>query len=146
MKKPILFGILGLLLIAATYFAFFKKTARPFTEVTWNQLAEFDYTQNSIPDSLKKLDQNYVRIPGFMVPLEDGNKLVTEFLLVPSPQACIHVPAPPPNQMVYAKIKNGVTAAFGPVWIYGKLTITTKGSKYGDSAYQMEADKVENYE
>jgi hypothetical protein len=38
------------------------------------------------------------RGPGYMVPLEDNLREVTEFLLVPCPGACIHVPPPPPNQ------------------------------------------------
>src|SRR5262245_46060544 len=36
------------------------------------------------------------RVPGYMDPLEDNLEEVTEFLLVPYPGACIHVPPPPP--------------------------------------------------
>jgi hypothetical protein len=51
-----------------------------------------------------KLNQLRVKIPGFIVPLDnrpDGR--VQEFFLVPYFGACIHVPPPPPNQIVYVK-------------------------------------------
>lgn len=44
----------------------------------------------------KKLDNQDVRIPGFVVPLEGDAKKITAFLLVPYFGACIHVPPPPP--------------------------------------------------
>ncbi len=115
-------------------------------EVHWNHLAELDYMTGVYSDRLKELDNTRVRIPRFIVPLEDNQRRVTEFLLVPSPQACIHVPAPPPNQMVYVKFQGGAHTAFGPIWVYGKLKISTKGSQYGDSSFQLEADLITPYE
>ncbi len=50
----------------------------------------------------KSLEGATVRLPGFIVPLEavkSGD--VSEFLLVPYFGSCIHVPPPPPNQIVY---------------------------------------------
>jgi hypothetical protein len=115
-------------------------------EIDWRNLAELDYTTQVATEGLKKYDNTRVKIPGFMVPLEDDSKQVTEFLLVPSPQACIHVPAPPPNQMVYVKMKSGGTpAAFGPIWVYGEFKIVTKGSKYGDASFELTGDTIEPY-
>ncbi|MCB1814569.1 MAG: DUF3299 domain-containing protein, partial [Candidatus Competibacteraceae bacterium] len=48
-----------------------------------------------------QLDGRDVRIPGFLLPLNYEGEKVTEFLLVPVVGACIHVPPPPPNQMVH---------------------------------------------
>ena len=42
-----------------------------------------------------------VRIPGFVVPLEDSKEGLKEFLLVPYFGACIHSPPPPANQIVH---------------------------------------------
>ena len=45
-----------------------------------------------------------IRIDGFMVPLEfDYGEALTveEFVLVPDAGMCIHVPPPPPNQMIF---------------------------------------------
>ncbi|MBC7754660.1 MAG: DUF3299 domain-containing protein [Moraxellaceae bacterium] len=115
-------------------------------EIDWRNLAELDYTTGISPDQLKKHDNTRVKIPGFMVPLEDDSKNVTEFLLVPSPQACIHVPAPPPNQMVYVKMKTGGgPAAFGPIWVYGVFRIVTQKSQYGDASFELTGDSIEPY-
>lgn len=95
---------------------------------------------------LGKLDQQPVRIPGFMVPLEDDQKSVTEFLLVPTPQACIHMPPPPPNQMVLVRFPEGIPVAFGAIWVYGKLEIKSKRHEYGESSFQMEGATVEKYQ
>ena len=46
-----------------------------------------------------------------MVPLEDDLDVVTEFLLVPYAGACIHVPPPPPNQIVYVKMDKNTQGA-----------------------------------
>ena len=66
-------------------------------ELDWRLLGQLDYISNKASTELQKIDGQRVKIPGFIVPLEDNNRQVTEFLLVPSPQACIHVPPPPPN-------------------------------------------------
>ena len=42
-----------------------------------------------------------IRIPGFVVPLENQRNQITEFLLVPYFGACIHVPPPPANQLIH---------------------------------------------
>ncbi len=114
-------------------------------EVDWRLLGEMDYIEQKATDKLKKHDKQRVKIPGFMVPLEDEQRLVTEFLLVPSPQACIHVPPPPPNQMVYVKLKKGVPAAQGPIWVYGEFKITVMRSQYGETSFELDADFVEPY-
>lgn len=115
-------------------------------EVDWRQLGEMDYVTGAAPDALKKFDGQMVKIPGFMVPLEDNQRQVIEFLLVPTPQACIHVPPPPPNQMVHIKMKEGATeAAFGPIWVYGTLRMQPKKHMYGESSFQMEGVGIEPY-
>ena len=146
MMKWILIGIFVFSAAIGAGFYFFKgSSGGPATEVDWRLLAKMDYIENKASDDLKVHDGQRVKIPGFMVPLEDNQKQVVEFLLVPSPQACIHVPAPPPNQMVYVKMKKGVPAAFGPIWVYGDLKITVKKSQYGEASFELTADYVEPY-
>lgn len=116
-------------------------------EVDWRLLGQLDYISGQAGGELDKLDGKTVRIPGFMVPLEDDMKQVTEFLLVPSPQACIHVPPPPPNQMVLidmAKAK-GTEVAYGPIWVYGTLHLKPKRHLYGESSFTMDGVKIEKY-
>lgn len=115
-------------------------------EVNWRELGELDYITGDAPEKLKNLHGKKVKIPGFMVPLEDDSRHVKEFLLVPSPQACIHVPPPPPNQMVYVKMKaNETEAMFGPIWIYGTLNLTTQKSMYGEASFELVGDAIEAY-
>lgn len=114
-------------------------------EVDWRLLGEMDYISGNSSSELKALNGKAVKIPGFMVPLEDNQKAVVEFLLVPSPQACIHVPPPPPNQMVYVKMKKGTEAAIGPIWVYGTLNLVTKKSMYGDASFELVGEAVEPY-
>lgn len=115
-------------------------------EVTWETLLQLDYVTGEVSPELKSLDNKTVKIPGFMVPLEDDQKSVKEFLLVPTPQACIHVPPPPSNQMVYVKMNSsGTKVAYGPIWIYGKLKLTAKKHMYGEASFEMEGDFIEPY-
>lgn len=116
-------------------------------EIDWRLLGELDYVTGKASKELMALDGKLVRVPGFMVPLEDNQKEVSEFLLVPTPQACIHVPPPPPNQMVYAKVNiKGLEVAFGPIWIYGTLRLVSKRHMYGEASFEIETDKVESYQ
>lgn len=115
-------------------------------EVDWRLLNQMDYITQNAPSEIKQLQNQKVKIPGFMVPLEDNQNKVTEFLLVPTPQACIHVPPPPPNQMVYVRMKKGVESMQGaPIWVYGTFKVNTVRSQYGEVSFEMEADEVEDY-
>jgi hypothetical protein len=116
-------------------------------EVDWKLLGELDYISGKATSELKALDGKEVRIPGFMVPLEDNMKNVSQFLLVPSPQACIHVPPPPPNQMVLVEMDGSEDAKveFGPIWIYGTLSLHSKRHQYGESSFVMKGRHIEPY-
>jgi uncharacterized protein len=89
------------------------------------------------------------RIPGFVVPLKTTEDMrILEFFLVPYYGACIHVPPPPPNQIIHVKYKEGFTleALYDPVWIEGKLVIDRTENDIGTSSYSMVATEVEPYE
>jgi hypothetical protein len=84
-----------------------------------------------------------------MVPLEDDADEVTEFILVPFAGACIHVPPPPPNQMIYVKLTRNQKAKMSftePILVTGHLHVTTVQSPYGDVSFNMDADAVRRYE
>jgi hypothetical protein len=96
-----------------------------------------------------QLDKSSVKIPGFIVPLDNlANNMVREFFLVPYFGACIHVPPPPPNQIVYVKapMPIKVNSIYDAVWVSGTLRTQGKTSQMGDSAYSIEAVKVEPYQ
>jgi hypothetical protein len=114
--------------------------------VDWQMYREFDPQTNQMPDRLRALDGQKIRSPGFMVPLEDNRARVSEFLLVPNPQACIHAPPPPSNQMVYVRMVSGdAKTLFGPVMVEGILRVTSQTHQYGTASFQIYGENVDPY-
>ena len=64
-----------------------------------------------------------IRVPGYVLPLAFDGRKVTEFLLVPTVGACIHTPAPPPNQIVHVTYPDGfeLEGLFEAVWVEGRM-------------------------
>lgn len=96
----------------------------------------------------KELDGANVKLPGFIVPLDIGKDgLVSEFFLVPYFGACIHVPPPPPNQIVYVRMNKGIAldSIYEAYWITGKMRLQNKSTRLGAAAYQLAGEKVEIY-
>ncbi len=116
--------------------------------IDWRVLAGLDYANGKASDTLKKLDGKLVRIPGFVVPLDDFQDEGAEFLLVPYYGACVHTPPPPPNQIVMVGMagrKSVKLNLFDAVWMSGRLKISSVESPYGTVGYQLEGMKVEPY-
>ena len=61
----------------------------------------------SRPSVVTEFNGKRVRIGGYVVPLDFEATTIKEFLLVPFVGACIHVPPPPANQIVYVKSDKG---------------------------------------
>jgi uncharacterized protein len=97
----------------------------------------------------RKLDATRVKIPGYVVPLVmDGTGVVTEFFLVPYLGACIHVPPPPPNQIVYVKLSKGgirLGSLEDAYWVTGTLHTQINGTRVAKAAYTLDASKMEIY-
>jgi hypothetical protein len=115
-------------------------------KLDFGRLRGLNYRTGRITADVKALDGAMVRIAGYIVPLEDGMEQATEFLLVPTNGACIHMPPPPPNQIVHVKMGAGKKAKifFGKaVWVEGKMSLSTVKSPYGDVAFAMSGTAVE---
>lgn len=107
---------------------------------------------------VEELNGKHVRMPGYLLPLEVDGTRVTEFFLVPYVGACIHVPPPPPNQIVHVKLADNVSyqskKLFEPVWVTGIVsTMATvnelylvDGSADIHTGYSMKANRVEPYQ
>ena len=93
------------------------------------------------------LNGTEVKIPGFLVPLEENNGQVSEFLLVPYFGACIHTPPPPANQIIHVKTSNATKGlrAMDTIWITGKLQTLRNDSMMGVSGYHITASSVTKY-
>jgi len=115
--------------------------------IDWRLLRGLDFRKGTKSDTLRWLDGRRVRIPGFVVPLEDFQERAKEFLLVPYFGACVHLPPPPPNQMVYATLRSEQPMpTFYPVWIEGTLRITNFKSPYGVAGFRMQVTRMTLYE
>lgn len=94
---------------------------------------------------VEEYDQRVIRLPGFVVPVEMNEKQqVTEFFLVPYFGACIHYPPPPPNQIIYVTMKDGLSLndIQQPYWIEGTLSTMLTENEIAISAYSLKADNV----
>jgi hypothetical protein len=91
-----------------------------------------------------------VRIPGFVAPLDWENFAeLKEFLLVPYFGACIHLPPPPANQIIYVKLEKSLKGIriMDPVWACGTLFVEkTDSGSMGASGYRMRIDNLEPYQ
>lgn len=124
------------------------EAADETVNIDWRVLAGLDYSNGKASDTLKKLDGKLVRLPGFVVPLDDFQEEGAEFLLVPYYGACVHTPPPPPNQIVMVEMsgrKSVKLNLFDAVWMSGRLKISSIESPYGTVGYQLEGMKVEPY-
>lgn len=89
-----------------------------------------------------------VRIPGFVVPLEDTKEGLKEFLLVPYFGACIHSPPPPANQIIHVLPRTPVKGfrSMDAVWITGPLATERTESYMGAAGYRVDATDVQPYQ
>lgn len=128
---------------------------RPTALHDLNQLADIlsesgPMTAQQHPNApvVAELDGLHIKLPGYIVPLTiDDNSRITEFLLVPYFGACIHVPPPPSNQIVYVTSEGGVALGdmWQPYWIEGQLSVQSFSSEIGDTGYQAVAEQIYPY-
>lgn len=104
-------------------------------------LPEVMYSAKTVP----ALDGKQIRLGGYPVPLETDNQgRSTEFFLVPYPGACIHVPPPPPNQIVMVRFPAGIMLddIYAPLWVDGTLKIEPVNNDLAEAAYAITAADV----
>ena len=112
-------------------------------------MAEINRRNELVVDGL---DGRLVQLPGYVLPLELGKKGVREFLLVPYIGACIHVPPPPTNQIVFVRSAQPfeVRDLYMPVTVTGRMSVkgTRKTLSFVDgqagirTGYTMEAVEI----
>lgn len=93
------------------------------------------------------LNGKLVRMPGYIIPLDYSSDGVTSFLLVPYVGACIHVPPPPPNQLILVNTDTPWpdNELWAPIWITGILRTSLQSTDLAEIGYAMEAKKIEAY-
>ena len=98
---------------------------------------------------VEAMDQAYIRLPGFVVPLSFGESefMITEFFFVPFFGACIHLPPPPPNQILYVNYPQGIElkALYDAFWLNGQLSTELIENDTAIAAYQLSLHSIEPY-
>ncbi len=109
-------------------------------------LMKLQEASNNAPTN-PAMDGADVRIPGFLVPLEEAKGQIVEFLLVPYFGACIHTPPPPANQVIHVRASNVAKGlrAMDTIWVTGKLQTVRNDSLMGVSGYHISAQSVTRY-
>jgi hypothetical protein len=129
---------------------------KQFKDMDLSRLEDGDPRANDLLMKMQEVSNNAptnpamngveVKIPGFIVPLEENKGEVTEFLLVPYFGACIHTPPPPANQILHVRPKQGAKfRAMDTVWVTGKLQTLRNDSMMGVSGYHVTAESVTKY-
>ena len=111
--------------------------------------SEDRYQQALVSTNIRsEMDGKAIRIPGFIVPLEfNSEQTITEFFLVPYFGACLHMPPPAPNQIIYVKHAEGIqlSALYDPFWITGVLRASLVENDLAAAAYAVEMANYEPY-
>jgi uncharacterized protein len=111
----------------------------------FDPVAEDQGSFNTVP----QWNQRLVRIPGYIVPLDQTKEgKLNELFLVPFFGACIHAPPPPPNQIIYAKLKKPVemTDLYSAYWLEGILRTERISTDMAGAAYSLEVKRIQPYE
>ncbi len=110
---------------------------------------------NSLPEVMYStrvvaaMDQQQIRIGGYPVPIEsDAAGRYTQFFLVPYAGACIHVPPPPPNQIILVDYPAGIDLSdiYQPLLVQGLLQVAQTSNALADASYQLKAAQVTLYD
>jgi hypothetical protein len=96
--------------------------------VSWKLLSEVELVKQKdryVPQfsaAISALDKKEVKVQGFMMPLQMGDKQ-SHFVLTAMPQSCAFCLPGGPESMVEVKSKTPVKYTFEPVVLSGKLAI-----------------------
>lgn len=89
-----------------------------------------------------------IRMPGYIIPVDIGAEGVSSFILVPYIGACIHVPPPPPNQLVFVTTETPWPGdnLWEAVWVTGMMQTQLQTTEIAETGYALRADEIEVYE
>lgn len=113
-----------------------------FKPLEWRVLRGLEVKSGKSSPELAGFTGANIKIKGFMVPFDDEDEQVSEFLLVPQAGMCIHTPPPPPNQIILVEVSTG--GANRVEWdkevsVYGQFQIVDGNSPYGKTGFKVSA-------
>jgi hypothetical protein len=114
--------------------------------VQHGQLSAIDFAADGAT-VVPELNGQEVTIAGFMVPLRFEADRVSQFLLVPYAGACIHVPPPPPNQIILVDSAEPVEASgmLEAVTVTGILHVADLRLELAQVAYTLDAESTDKH-
>lgn len=160
MKRILLFLSLWLLAVAAL--------AKDYREIDWlelmppEEIALLEKLQSSIDHegtgpvsqfesakTVDKMDGVEGKLVGYIVPIGvSPQNEILEFFLVPYFGACIHVPPPPPNQIIHVKPDKPLPMVdiWDPYWVEGTVRIRKVENAMAKSSYAIDPVRVVPYQ
>jgi len=121
-------------------------------EMSSAMASAFDDEYQAALTSTKVVDEfngKKVKMAGYVVPLSyDDEMSVTEFFFVPYFGACLHLPPPPPNQIIHVTTDTAMSVyeLYLPFWISGTLSTSLVKNNMATSAYSMKMSSFELYQ
>ncbi|HUG77257.1 MAG TPA: DUF3299 domain-containing protein [Burkholderiales bacterium] len=106
----------------------FKPLAERKDVVSWKLFAQVELVRQKdryVPkfsSDVAALDNKQVKVQGFMMPLQTGDKQ-THFVLSAMPQTCAFCMPGGPEQLVEVKARHAVKYTFEPVVVTGRLAV-----------------------
>ena len=106
----------------------FKPLPERKDVVSWKTLSQVELVKvkdryvAQFSDAVAKLDKKEVKLQGFMMPLEMGDKQ-KHFILSAMPQSCAFCLPGGPEQLVEVLSKTPVAYGFEPIVLTGKLAV-----------------------
>lgn len=168
-RRGVVLGAVAALAAGAGPFVVAAPQARAdaVIELTWEQLvpgneqapssalkgivAHGDIAVEDGPQSTpltREYDGKTVRIPGYVVPLEYDQTGMHSLILVPYIGACVHVPPPPANQLIYVKpdepYRDG--GLFEAVFVTGTFRAAMTDTEITEVGYTIESPVITPYE
>ena len=142
--------------------------AKTPTEITWDDLippgvpyseivaaGEMDETndiwQPVFDENATKLnpvlDGAYIKMPGYIIPINQSTDGVTSFVLVPYVGACLHTPPPPANQLVFVTTNKPWPSdnLWDAVWVTGQMQHELQSTEVAETGYLLKAEEMETY-
>ena len=172
MQQPARRWYVCLLLVAGLLAGSISTSARaaddpgPAREVSWDDLLPegwvppslaIDHFFDPVPPEpidmadvpiVPELNGQRIKLPGYLVPLAMEGEKLKDFLMVPYFGACIHVPPPPPNQIVFVSLPEAVFVEdpYGPHWVTGVMSTASSSTELADAAYTLSGELVEVFD
>ena len=142
--------------------------AKTPTEITWDDLippgvpyseivaaGEMDETndiwQPVFDENATKLnpvwDGAYIKMPGYIIPIDQSTDGVNSFVLVPYVGACLHTPPPPANQLVFVTTNKPWPSdnLWDAVWVTGQMQHELQSTEVAETGYLLKAEEMETY-